>query len=240
LPCAACSAPYRMNWQRTIETADPANQTHRAWTNALRARDELSRLTDAAAQAGLQNALALKLEREQALGAKRSEYDDLTAKLRASDERRLQLERELDPLRQRITDFSSRNRRPAWASSSTASYCRRAGRSGACGAVHRSTEVGAPGRHAGVKSTACTARSQALGAVNLAALDELTTARERKTIPGFPERRPQRGHAHAGRRDPQDRRRNPRAAFGHLRDGQRTLSAGCSRSCLVAAMPAWS
>jgi chromosome segregation protein len=38
-------------------------------------------------------------------GRKRSEYDDLTTKLRASDERRLQLERELDPLRQRITDF---------------------------------------------------------------------------------------------------------------------------------------
>ena len=58
-----------------------------------------------AAQAGLQSALQLKSEREQALGAKRSEYDDLTAKLRASDERRLQLERELDPLRQRITDL---------------------------------------------------------------------------------------------------------------------------------------
>ena len=39
------------------------------------------------------------------LAARRSAYDDLTAKLRASDERRLQLERELDPLRQRITEF---------------------------------------------------------------------------------------------------------------------------------------
>ncbi len=52
-----------------------------------RAKEELSRLTDAAAQAGLQNALAMKMEREQVLGAKRSEYDDLTARLRASDER---------------------------------------------------------------------------------------------------------------------------------------------------------
>src|SRR5690606_31955381 len=34
-----------------------------------------------------------------------SQYDDLTLKLRASDERRLQLERELDPLRQRITEL---------------------------------------------------------------------------------------------------------------------------------------
>jgi chromosome segregation protein len=70
-----------------------------------RARAELTRLTDAAAQAGLQSALELKSERERVLGARRSEYDDLTAKLRASDERRLQLERELDPLRQRITEL---------------------------------------------------------------------------------------------------------------------------------------
>ena len=40
---------------------------------------------DAAAQAGLQSALALKLEREQTLGAKRSEYDDLTAGLAADE-----------------------------------------------------------------------------------------------------------------------------------------------------------
>ncbi|MDP3355645.1 MAG: chromosome segregation protein SMC, partial [Polaromonas sp.] len=70
-----------------------------------RAQEELARLTDAAAQAGLQSALAVKLEREADLGAKRSHYDDLTTKLRASDERRLQLERELEPLRQRITEF---------------------------------------------------------------------------------------------------------------------------------------
>ncbi len=69
------------------------------------ATQELTRLSDAAAQAGLHNALALKLEREQQLGATRSEYDDLTAKLRASDERRLTVERALDPLRQKITDL---------------------------------------------------------------------------------------------------------------------------------------
>ena len=53
----------------------------------------------------MQQALDLKMDREKALAAQRSEYDDLTAKLRASDERRMQLERALDPLRQRITEF---------------------------------------------------------------------------------------------------------------------------------------
>jgi chromosome segregation protein len=51
---------------RTIDTAD--QQTASVHAEALRAREELARLTDAAAQAGLQNALALKLEREQAAG----------------------------------------------------------------------------------------------------------------------------------------------------------------------------
>jgi chromosome segregation protein len=93
----------RSELQRGIETAGLQIQSIAA--EQERAKDELVRLTDASAQAGLQNALALKLEREQILGAKRSEYDDLTARLRASDERRMSFERELDPLRQRITEL---------------------------------------------------------------------------------------------------------------------------------------
>ena len=54
-------------------------------------------LDDAAAQAGLQTALALKLQRESALAAQRSSYDDLSAKLKAFDEQRMGLERALDP-----------------------------------------------------------------------------------------------------------------------------------------------
>ncbi len=88
---------------RAIETA--ATQTSAVSSESQRAQEELGRLNDAAAQGGLQQALAVKLASEQALGAKRSQYDDLTNKLRASDERRLQLERELDPLRARITEF---------------------------------------------------------------------------------------------------------------------------------------
>ncbi|MEY5021807.1 MAG: Chromosome partition protein Smc, partial [Pseudomonadota bacterium] len=63
----------RSELQRGLETA--AQQIQSIAAEQERAKDELSRLTDAAAQAGLQNALAMKLEREQVLGAKRSEYD---------------------------------------------------------------------------------------------------------------------------------------------------------------------
>ena len=93
----------RAELNRSIETA--TQQAKALADEEQRARDELARLSDAAAQGGLQAALELKMEREKALAAQRSEYDDLTTKLRASDERRMQLERALDPLRQRITEF---------------------------------------------------------------------------------------------------------------------------------------
>jgi len=144
-----------------------------------RAQDELSRLSDAAARAGLQEALTLKSEREAALGTARSQYDDLSTRLRASDERRLQLERELDPLRQRITEFQLKEQAArlgreqydqlltdaqvdlgAVAASIEADKVRLTGLQNEIDRLHR--EVAA------------------LGAVNLAALDELTSARERK------------------------------------------------------------
>ncbi|RZI96547.1 MAG: chromosome segregation protein SMC, partial [Variovorax sp.] len=165
--------------QRAIETA--AQQNVALADEEERARAEFGRLSDAAAQAGLQDALSLKLERETALGATRSQYDDLTLKLRASDERRLQLERELDPLRQRITEFQLKEQAArlgfeqyqqllvdaeadleAVALSIETDKVRLTGLQGEIDRLHR--EVAA------------------LGAVNLAALDELATASERKTF----------------------------------------------------------
>ena len=162
---------------RAIETA--AAQAASVAAESQRAQDELTRLNDAAAQGGLQQALAVKLEREQALSAQRSQYDDLTAKLRASDERRLQLERELDPLRARITEFQLKEQAArlgfeqysqlltdaqadleAVALSIAKDNVRLAGLQGEIDRINRDIA--------------------ALGAVNLAALDELAAARERK------------------------------------------------------------
>jgi chromosome segregation protein len=164
---------------RAIDTA--AQQAANLAVDQQRAHDELSRLTAAAAQAGLQSALALKLEREVQLGAQRSTYDDLTARLRASDERRLKLERELDPMRQRITDFQLKEQAARLgleqytqlladaqadlegvSKSITDGNVRLQGLQGEIDRLHR--EIAA------------------LGAVNLAALEELTTARERKSF----------------------------------------------------------
>ncbi len=162
---------------RSIETAIQQNQSIQ--DEMQRAQDELTRLTDAAAQAGLQNALALKLEREQALGAKRSEYDDLTAKLRASDERRMQLERELDPLRQRITEFQLKEQAARLGFEQFETHL--ADAQADLAAIEQSIKDGNV-RLFGMQGDIDRLNREiaALGAVNLAALEELAAARERK------------------------------------------------------------
>jgi len=113
------------------------------------------------------------------LGAKRSEYDDLTAKLRASDERRLQLERELDPLRQRITDMQLKEQAARLGLEQYAQMLAEANAD--LEAVAKSVAEGNV-RLTGMQSDIDRIHREinALGAVNLAALEELSTARERK------------------------------------------------------------
>ena len=144
-----------------------------------RAKDELSRLTDAAAQAGLQSALGMKVDREAALGAQRSQYDDLTNKLRASDERRLSLERQLDPLRQRITDMQLKEQAARLGFEQYEQLLLDA--KADLPAVEQSLQAGNV-RLAGLQAEIDRINQaiQALGAVNLAALEELTAASERK------------------------------------------------------------
>ena len=164
---------------RAIDTA--AQQTVSLADELERAQAELGRLSDAAAQAGLQDALALKMERETALGQARSEYDGLTLKLRASDERRLQLERELDPLRQRITEFQLKEQAARLGFEQYATLLEDA--KADLEAVALSIETGNV-RLTGLQSEIDRLNREvaALGAVNLAALDELTLASERKTF----------------------------------------------------------
>ena len=167
----------RAELNRAIETA--AQQADSVRAEGQRAQDELSRLSDAAAQGGLQNALAVKVDREQALGARRSEYDDLTARLRASDERRMQIERELEPLRQRITEFQLREQAARLGFEQYAQLLTDA--QADLQVLKVSVEAG-PVRLTGLQPEIDRINREiaALGAVNLAALDELGVARERK------------------------------------------------------------
>lgn len=169
----------RAELSRAIETA--TQQVVSLTEEDERARAELGRLSDAAAQAGLQDALALKLERETSLGAARSQYDDLTLKLRASDERRLQLERELDPLRQRITELQLKEQAARLGFEQYQQLLVDA--EADLEAVARSIEEDKV-RLTGLQSEIDRLNREvaSLGAVNLAALDELAVASERKTF----------------------------------------------------------
>ncbi|MFN4996709.1 MAG: chromosome segregation protein SMC, partial [Burkholderiales bacterium] len=169
----------RSELQRGLETA--VQQIKSIADEQERAKEELSRLTDAAAQAGLQNALAMKMDREQVLGAKRSEYDDLTARLRASDERRMSFERELDPMRQKITELQLKEQASRLGLEQYTQLLLDA--EADLEALAKSIEDGHV-RLTGLQSEIDRLNREimALGAVNLAALEELTTSRERKAF----------------------------------------------------------
>src|SRR5690606_19458887 len=66
---------------------------------------ELFELDASAAQSGLQEALELRAEREEALNLARIELDNLAADLRSADEERVSMERSLEPLRARIMEL---------------------------------------------------------------------------------------------------------------------------------------
>jgi chromosome segregation protein len=172
-------AEKRAGFTREIETA--TQQCSHLAQDSARAQDDLTRLSDASAQTGLQDALALKSEREAALGTARSQHDDLGAKMRAGEERRQQLEFELEPLRKRITDFQLKEQA---ARLGVEQYAQQLVQAQAdLDAVAASIEAG-PVRLSGLQEDIDRLHNEvaALGAVNLAALDELTSARERKNF----------------------------------------------------------
>jgi len=169
----------RAELDRSLETADQQMQSL-AEQQTL-AEEELQRLSDVAAQAGLQAALALKSEREAALAAKRSEYDDLTGKLRVSDESRLQIERQLDPLRQRITELQLKEQAARLGSDQ---YTQMLADARADLQILAQSVAQDQVRIQGMPTEIDRIQReiQSLGAVNLAALEELSSARERKTF----------------------------------------------------------
>lgn len=172
-------AARREELARAITTA--AEQLESVATDTQRATEELAQLTDAAAQAGLQTALALKVEREQALAARRAEYDELTQRLRASDERRLQIERELEPLRQKISALALKEQaaRLGFEQYEQMLTDAQADVQAVAASIERQ-EVKLAGLQSQIDQIQ--REIQSLGAVNLAALEELTSSRERKTF----------------------------------------------------------
>jgi len=172
-------AARRDELERAMATARQQLETNRAADAELAA--ELDRLTDAAAQDALQVALADRLACERTLGERRSLYDELSQRLRGADEERLGHEQALGPLRERVGALQLEAQA---AQLGGAQYLEQLEAAGAdCEAIAARVEAGNI-KLAGLQGRidALNREIESLGAVNLAALDELTTARERKTF----------------------------------------------------------
>ena len=165
--------------ERNLATA--VQQLAASQQSAEQLSQELDSLTDVAAQAGLQTALALKLERESVLASRRSEYDDLSQRLRQTDEQRLQREQSLQPLRERIVKLQLEEQA---AQLGGAQYLEQLQASGTDLEVLAQSIATQGVKLAGLQAEIERIQAQIaeLGAVNLAALDELNVSRERKAF----------------------------------------------------------
>ena len=166
--------------QRNLQLA--TEQATRAQQELLSLESELSTLDAAAAEAGLQEALEFRAEREETLGRARIEMDTLAAQLREADEERMTIERSLEPHRERIMQLQLQEQAARLATEQFAEQLneRQVDRAAVQASLTEQPEEWQ--RPAWLQSEVqrITKKIESLGSVNLAALDELTASRERK------------------------------------------------------------
>ena len=162
--------------KRSIATA--LEQSAQLFSSMEQGHLELESLDDQAAQAGLQDLLEKRTDQERALADARHELDQLTQKLRHSEEARLQAERSLQPQRDKIMELQLKEQA---ARLNQEQYAQQLAEAQADEAA-LSEKLNADMRPSYLQGevTRLTNAIAALGAVNLAALDELKEATERK------------------------------------------------------------
>jgi chromosome segregation protein len=166
--------------KRSIAIAQ--EQAAQLFINMQQGNLELESLDDQAAQSGLQSLLSRRSYQERSLSDARHELDQLTQKLRHLDESRLLSERSLQPQRERITEFQLKEQA---ARLNQEQFAQQLADVKADETVLTQKLLGETGKdirpaylHSEV--TRLVNAIAALGAVNLAALDELAKAIERK------------------------------------------------------------
>ncbi|MEI2417220.1 chromosome segregation protein SMC [Orrella sp. JC864] len=159
-----------------------AEQARRAGAELEQLESELAALDASAAQAGLQDALESRAEREETLARARIELDTLAAQLREADEERLQRERSLEPRRARITELQLQEQAARLAVEQYAEQLESRQVDRAALAADLASLDDSWRRVGWLQSEVQRISRQidSLGSVNLAALDELNSARERK------------------------------------------------------------
>jgi chromosome segregation protein len=164
--------------KRSIATAQ--EQSAQLFASVQQGALELESLDDQAAQAGLQSLLERRSEQEKALADTRQELDQLTQKLRHAEESRMQAERSLQPQRERIMELQLKEQAARLNQEQYAQQLAEAQADEAALSEKLNPEM-RPSYLQG-EVTRLTNAIAALGAVNLAALDELALASERKNF----------------------------------------------------------
>jgi chromosome segregation protein len=141
---------------------------------------ELESLDDQTAQAGLQSLLEKRSDQERALADARHELDQLSQKLRQHEEARMQAERNLQPQRDRIMELQLKEQAARLNQEQYAQQLAEVQADEAALAGKLNGDV-KPSYLQG-EVTRLTNAIAALGAVNLAALEELAQASERKNF----------------------------------------------------------
>jgi chromosome segregation protein len=163
-------------YRRNIDTAH--EQSERIALALDDARAELEGINEQTAHTGLQDALELRAAREETLQAARIELDDLTARLRQSDEQRLMAERSLQPLRDKINELQLKEQAARISGEQFVEQLQTAGVDEAELQAKLTPDM-KPSYLQG-EVTRLNNAINALGPVNMAALEELASATERK------------------------------------------------------------
>ena len=162
--------------RRGIATA--SEQVTQLGASMQAGHSELAGLDDQAAQDGLQDLLDRRSLQERALADARHELDQLTQKLRHLEESRMQTERGLQPQRERIMELQLKEQAARLNQEQFAQHLLEAGADESALAALLDGDVRPSWLQGEV--TRLTNAIAALGPVNLAALEELEQASERK------------------------------------------------------------
>jgi chromosome segregation protein len=162
--------------RRTIATAN--QQAEQVLESIGAGKMELEALESGTAAEGLQELLARRTAQEQALSDARHELDQLTQQLRAAEEARMAAERSLQPQRERITEMQLKEQAARLNQEQFAEALNATGADEAELSTKLNPEM--KPQYLQGEVTRLTNAIAALGAVNLAAVEELAQATERK------------------------------------------------------------
>ena len=173
--------------ERNLQLA--TDQQGRAAQEAESLVHELATLDAATPQNGLQEALEVRAEHEEVLGRLRIEMDTLSAQLREADEARLTLERSLEPQREAITQLQLQDQAARLSAEQFAEQLdeHQVNRDELKAQIEARTQAEGQGDWTKIgwlqsEVQRINRQIESLGAVNLAALEELESSRERKVF----------------------------------------------------------